>query len=87
MSWGQYAACSGSDIDFFPDPKAGRFASIPARRCCDTCFVRAQCLDWALAHDELGIWGGTNETERKWIKDRYIQPRDRKALVNMVRAR
>ena len=81
MDWRGYGACRGrSDIDFFPDPKLGRLGSIPARQTCAGCFVRGQCLDYALAHDELGIWGGTNETERKYIKARYLRPKAAKAL-------
>ena len=85
MTWKAYGACVGrSDIDFFPDPKRGRWASLPARKICSTCFVRGQCLDEALRFEEVGIWGGTNENERKTIKGRYLKPA--KALAIRVRA-
>lgn len=76
LTWKSYGACVDSGIDFFPDPKLGRFGARPAKDCCAACFVRGQCLDYALAHDELGIWGGTNESERKWIRARYIRPKN-----------
>jgi hypothetical protein len=80
MDWRGYGACKGSEVDFFPEPKAGRLGSLPARRICEACFVRGQCLDHALKYNELGIWGGTNEAERKYIKARYLRDKARKAL-------
>jgi WhiB family redox-sensing transcriptional regulator len=36
-----------------------------------TCEVRAECLEYALAHDErFGIWGGLSERERRKLKKR-----------------
>jgi WhiB family transcriptional regulator, redox-sensing transcriptional regulator len=87
VSWKDYGACAegrAPGVDFFPDPRQGRWASLPARAVCAGCFVRAQCLDEALRGEELGIWGGTNESERKLIKGRYLKPR--KALAVRVRA-
>ena len=60
-------------IDFFPDPAAGRWAAQPAKDICANCFVRGQCLDEALRHNEAGIWGGTTERDRKILKDRYVR--------------
>ena len=37
---------------------------------CDSCKFNAPCLDYALAHDEMGIWGGTTDLDRKRIKRR-----------------
>ena len=83
MNWKQLGACrTHPEIDFFPEPKDGRWASVPARECCSACPVRAQCLDAALTRDEKGIWGGTNETERQWIKDRSVRARYINALAN-----
>lgn len=79
MNWKRFGACRKvTGIDFFPNPKHGQYAARPAKQVCSTCIVRGQCLDWALTHDELGVWGGTTEKDRKWIKDRYIR---RKALA------
>jgi WhiB family redox-sensing transcriptional regulator len=32
---------------------------------CGPCPVSASCFEHALEHGEFGIWGGTNEEERK----------------------
>lgn len=45
-----------------------------AKRLCSHCPVVAQCMDYAIEHNEVGVWGGTNERERKRIAARYIRP-------------
>lgn len=62
------AACAGVDPEaFFPD-KCGE--SHLARRICTNCPVVAECLEWALEHYEMGIWGGTSFKERAEIRKR-----------------
>jgi WhiB family redox-sensing transcriptional regulator len=40
-----------------------------AKRICSGCEVRAECLEYALAHDErFGIWGGLSERERRRLR-------------------
>ena len=40
-----------------------------AKKVCTGCEVRAECLEYALAHDErFGIWGGLSERERRRLK-------------------
>jgi len=61
-AWRRLAACVGADSDmFFPisEEEAG-----PAKAVCGTCPVRDECLEWALAAREEGIWGGLTERER-----------------------
>lgn len=39
-----------------------------AKKVCNDCMVKAQCLEYALSHpDEHGIWGGTTTRERGFI--------------------
>ncbi|AXH67885.1 WhiB transcriptional factor [Mycobacterium phage Bromden] len=73
------ALCKGVDDPdmFFPSQrKGGRKAAIEARKMCERCPIQKRCLDWALDwnrdhpdyYDQLeGIWGGTNEAERREI--------------------
>jgi WhiB family redox-sensing transcriptional regulator len=65
--WQQKALCAQTDPDaFFPD-KGG--STREAKRTCSGCEVRADCLEYALDHDErFGIWGGLSERERRRIK-------------------
>lgn len=39
-----------------------------AKSICNGCTHKTECLEWALEHDEFGIWGGTNENMRRSIK-------------------
>ena len=67
-AWHSRGLCIGEDPEvFFPsrsDPGAG------ARRICATCSVRKECLSYATAADEFGIWGGLDQQERRNLKRR-----------------
>ena len=44
-----------------------------AKKVCVGCDVRAECLEYALAHDErFGIWGGLSERERRKLKKHAV---------------
>jgi len=69
--WQDRALCAQTDPEaFFPD-KGG--STREAKRVCRSCDVRAECLEYALAHDEaFGIWGGLSERERRRLKRQSI---------------
>jgi WhiB family transcriptional regulator, redox-sensing transcriptional regulator len=76
--WKMLGHCVGKDpAIFFPVVDYNRFEVKVAKDICAVCPVRAQCMDYALRNNEVGIWGGTTERERKKIKNRYVR---RKAL-------
>jgi WhiB family redox-sensing transcriptional regulator len=66
--WRASGACLSADPDlFFPIATAGLAGRqiTEARRICDGCQVRQQCLDFAMQTGETyGIWGGTTPEER-----------------------
>ena len=44
-----------------------------AKKACTGCEARAECLEYALEHDErFGIWGGLSERERRKLKRRVV---------------
>lgn len=62
--------CSGEDPTLFVGPdgeeRADReFREEEAKSICRQCSLISVCLDWAVANREIGIWGGTNDDERK----------------------
>jgi WhiB family redox-sensing transcriptional regulator len=62
--WAAFAACRDSDPALFFPTAEGEDAA--ARRICAGCAVRDECLEWALTvHASFGVWGGTNEQERR----------------------
>ena len=75
--WHRRGLCVGEDPEaFFPshgDPGTG------ARRVCAACSVRDECLRYATAADEFGIWGGLDQQERRNLNRR--QRRRRHATV------
>ena len=72
--WLSQANCKNADIhDFFilrgdhhQREKRNRAYGI-----CRACPVKMQCLDYAIVNGETGIWGGTTERERRWMKRNY----------------
>lgn len=61
--------CSTTDPEiFFPERGVqGQSINIiaAARKMCAACPYKKPCLDWAVEHDEIGIWGGTTQKERR----------------------
>jgi WhiB family transcriptional regulator, redox-sensing transcriptional regulator len=74
QTWQDEAACRDADPElFFATDDASRHEALTL---CGACPVRTECLEHALAHREAyGIWGGTDEQERK----RLIRRRRRAA--------
>lgn len=67
--WQERALCAQTDPEAFYPDKGGSVRE--AKRICQGCDVRAECLEYALAHDErFGIWGGMSERERRKLKKR-----------------
>ncbi|MCK1820211.1 WhiB family transcriptional regulator [Streptomyces sp. XM83C] len=70
-NWRERAACRTEDPDlFFPLGTSG--ASLvqaeQAKAVCRRCPVREPCLRFALGTGQaLGIWGGTDEAERRTL--------------------
>jgi WhiB family redox-sensing transcriptional regulator len=67
LSWQERALCAQTDPEAFFPEKGG--STREAKKVCVSCEVRAECLEYALAHDErFGIWGGLSERERRRLK-------------------
>ncbi|GII77108.1 hypothetical protein Sru01_20900 [Sphaerisporangium rufum] len=80
VSWLRRAACRSEDPElFFPISAKGpgHAQHERAKSVCRRCPVRGACLDYALrAHEEHGIWGGTDPDERR---SRAVMRRDWRA--------
>ncbi len=66
-AWHATASCrSHPEIDWHPTPG---YSTCAARAVCQSCLVRSECLQYALADPDLsGIWGGTSARERRRIR-------------------
>lgn len=66
-AWWFHGRCAETDPEAFFPEKGG--TPEPAKRVCARCEVRAECLAYALTHDErYGIWGGMTEHERRRLR-------------------
>jgi WhiB family transcriptional regulator, redox-sensing transcriptional regulator len=71
QEWQERALCAQTDPEAFFPEKGG--STREAKRICQGCEVRSECLEYALGHDErFGIWGGLSERERRKLKKRAI---------------
>jgi hypothetical protein len=50
------------------------FPGTRARRVCANCPVRVDCLEYAIAADEWGIWGGLDREQRRALRDSADEP-------------
>lgn len=67
QDWQERALCAQTDPEAFFPEKGG--STREAKRICSGCEVRAECLEYALGHDErFGIWGGLSERERRRLR-------------------
>lgn len=64
--WRALAACKHAETRLFF--AAGSNVPKAATDLCGRCPVRDQCLDWAIDHDEYGVWAGTTREDREKIR-------------------
>lgn len=60
----QLAACRGEDPELFDEQRYELFA----KAICARCPVAQLCLDYALRHAVVGVWGGTIDAERVQLR-------------------
>jgi WhiB family redox-sensing transcriptional regulator len=71
LRWQDRALCAQTDPEAFFPEKGG--STREAKKVCRSCEVRAECLEYALKHEErFGIWGGLSERERRQMKREAI---------------
>jgi len=83
--WWSRAACLGQYPElWFPagDKETGT-QYIEARAICNTCDVKADCLQWALDNDiRYGLWGGQSAYQRDQIRKGIKPPPRGRPPVN-----
>ena len=78
-AWYRHAACYGKSGDLFFEEGVRRLV-IEAKSYCIKCPVRIDCLEHAITHEEVGVWGGLTERQRFTVKryrrDGLLHPLD-----------
>lgn len=72
-----YEPCATSDPELFFPERNNQYIKITeiAKSLCQSCPLLLPCASYALGTDVEGIWGATNEIERKQIqKEKGIEP-------------
>jgi WhiB family redox-sensing transcriptional regulator len=77
--WRERAACINQNPElFFPTGITGTalLQLEQAKRVCESCPVREDCLRWAMElGQDYGVWGGVSEEERRSLKRRAARKR------------
>lgn len=77
MDWRHRALCRDEDPElFFPIGTTGPAATQveAAKVVCRRCSVVEDCLTWALeTGQDTGVWGGTDEDERRALRRRTLR--------------
>jgi WhiB family transcriptional regulator, redox-sensing transcriptional regulator len=70
--WRADAACGSVDVEvFFAVDEASQHEAVAI---CETCPVRAECLEHAIVNrEQYGVWGGVREQDRKRMVRRRRQ--------------
>lgn len=66
--WMKQANCRGILTNIFFPEENEVLVGAAAKKVCRRCPVKEECLQWALDHDEVGIWGGTTDAQRDSIR-------------------
>lgn len=83
--WLEAANCKSTDTRVFfilREDKDQRERRQQAYAICRACAVQRQCLEYAVVNREVGIWGGTSESDRRFMRRHWnssITPRRRLA--------
>lgn len=60
------AVCQSVGTDLFFSDDDGEYTHLDSvRKVCTGCPARSTCLEWALKHENEGIWAGTTPIQRK----------------------
>lgn len=69
--WILDANCKGTNTRVFfiyREDKNQRQRREAAYQVCRECLVRQECLDYAIVNNEIGIWGGTTDKDRRLLR-------------------
>jgi WhiB family redox-sensing transcriptional regulator len=64
-NWMNDAPCKGKGDMFFDE--VHRTIVREAQKICAKCEFKVKCLDYALKHEEVGVWAGTTTNQRAKI--------------------
>lgn len=76
MPWAADAACAAHED---PEMWFNPLMVADAVYVCHGCRVRWECLEHAITHRELGVWGGTTDQERESMRRRATRTKGKTA--------
>ncbi len=59
------------EVEVAPNKIVSKYSNLAAaKQVCASCPLSLQCLEYALRNTEIGIWGGTTESQRESLRKR-----------------
>ena len=70
MEWADSAACAGTGVEvwFEGDDRTNSPNELTLRRVCNSCPVKPECVEHAIANERWGFWGGLSASERSRLR-------------------
>jgi len=63
------ASCIGTNSELYYPTEENYNPISTIARVCNGCPIKEQCLEWGLAHERYGTWGGTSAKARKIMRN------------------
>jgi WhiB family redox-sensing transcriptional regulator len=71
--WTKLARCSEVDPELFFPERGDAFGPGKAKRICNSCEVKVECLQYSLDNNEqFGVWGGLGENDRRRLRRKRV---------------
>lgn len=70
-NWTDQANCKGMDPELFLPERGDNHTANQAKAICEGCPIKDDCLDYAVFHNCIGIWGGTSGRERRKMVSKH----------------
>ena len=70
LHWESLAECRDADPSLFYPEKG--VSNKTAKAICAQCIVREDCFEYAIVHEDFGIWGGTTAKARQRIRKQRL---------------
>lgn len=70
LSWQKHKICSVNELSMFYSQIKQEIEA--GRRFCQPCPVIEECFQYAIQHHEEGVWGGTDEKQRRRLFRRSL---------------
>jgi hypothetical protein len=63
-------SCAETSFEFFYGENSDTASSVVAKKICRMCAFIVPCAEYAIEHEQFGVWGGLGPSERRALRRR-----------------